>query len=55
MTAQLRPAVVNGIAGVVVVRDGKPFSVMRFTVVDGQITAIDVERSAERLRQIVVR
>jgi RNA polymerase sigma factor (sigma-70 family) len=54
-SAQLRPAVVNGVAGVVVVRDGKPFSVMRFTVVDGRITAIDVETSAERLRQIVVR
>jgi hypothetical protein len=31
------------------------FSVMRFTVVDGRITAIDVETSAERPRQIVVR
>jgi RNA polymerase sigma-70 factor (ECF subfamily) len=49
-TAQLRPAVVNGGAGVVVVRDGKPFSVMRFTVVDGRITAIDVETWAARLR-----
>ena len=54
-SAQLRPAVVNGVAGVVIVRDGKPVSVMRFTVVDGRITAIDVETSAERLRQIVVR
>jgi hypothetical protein len=41
-TAQLRPVLVNGGAGVVVTRDGKPFSVMRFTVVDGQITAIEV-------------
>ncbi|MDX6294903.1 MAG: hypothetical protein QOH50_3978 [Kribbellaceae bacterium] len=54
-SAQLRPALVNGVAGVVAVRDGKPFSVMRFTVIDGRITAIDVETSAERLRQIVVR
>jgi RNA polymerase sigma factor (sigma-70 family) len=53
-SAQLRPALVNGVAGVVAVRDGKPFSVMRFTVIDGRITAIDVETSAERLRQIVV-
>jgi RNA polymerase sigma-70 factor (ECF subfamily) len=53
-SAQLRPAVVNGGAGVVVVKGGKPFSVMRFIVVDGRITAIDVETSAERLRQIVV-
>jgi RNA polymerase sigma-70 factor (ECF subfamily) len=54
-SAQLRPALVNGAAGVVAVRDGKPFSVMRFTVIDGRITAIDVETSTERLRQIVVR
>ena len=53
-SALLRPAVINGRAGVVAVRDGKPFSVMRFTVVDGRITAIDVEMSTERLRQIVV-
>ena len=52
-SAELRPAVVNGAAGVVVVRGGTPFSVMRFTVVDGRITAIDVETSAERLRHIV--
>ena len=51
-SAQLRPAVVNGVAGVVVVRDGKPFSVLRFTVADGRITAIDVVTSAERLRRI---
>jgi RNA polymerase sigma-70 factor (ECF subfamily) len=53
-SARLQPAVVNGGPGVVIVRDGKPFSVMRFTVVDGRITAIDVETSPERLRQIVV-
>ncbi|WP_326558512.1 sigma-70 family RNA polymerase sigma factor [Micromonospora sp. NBC_01796] len=53
-SAQLRPAVVNGGAGVVVVRHGKPSSVMRFTVVDGRITEIDVETSAERLRRIVL-
>jgi len=51
-SAQLRPAVVNGVAGVVVVRDGQPFSVLRFTVVDGRITAIDVVTSADRLRRI---
>lgn len=49
-TARLRPAVVNGAAGVVVVKNGEPFSVMRFTVVEGRITAIEVETSPERLR-----
>jgi RNA polymerase sigma factor (sigma-70 family) len=53
-TAQLRPAVINGAAGVVAVRDGTPFSILRFTVVDGRITAIDVATSAERLRMIVI-
>jgi RNA polymerase sigma factor (sigma-70 family) len=51
--ARLRPAVVNGAVGVVVVKNGEPFAVMRFTVVDGLITAIDVETSPERLRNIV--
>ena len=32
----------------VVVRAGKPFSVMRFTVFNGRIAGIDVETSAER-------
>jgi RNA polymerase sigma factor (sigma-70 family) len=51
-SARLRPAVVDGCAGVVVLRDGTPFSVMRFTVVDGRITAIDAELWAERIRRI---
>jgi RNA polymerase sigma factor (sigma-70 family) len=53
-SAELRPAVINGGVGVVVLRQGKPFSVMRFTVADGRITAIDVETSADRLGQIIV-
>jgi RNA polymerase sigma-70 factor (ECF subfamily) len=52
--AEVRPAIVNGAAGVVILRAGTPFTVMRFTVVNGRITAIDVETSPERLRQIVI-
>jgi RNA polymerase sigma factor (sigma-70 family) len=51
-TALVRPALVNGAAGVVVVVDGRPFSVMGFTVTDGKIVAIDVLADPERLRQL---
>jgi RNA polymerase sigma-70 factor (ECF subfamily) len=45
-----RPALVNGTAGVVV-RDGDQlWSVMAFTVADGQVVAIDVLADPERLR-----
>jgi hypothetical protein len=36
----VRPALVNGVAGVVVAPRGRPFSVVSFTVVDGKIVAI---------------
>ncbi|GAA4135640.1 sigma-70 family RNA polymerase sigma factor [Actinomadura keratinilytica] len=44
-----RPALVNGAAGVVSTRDGRPFSVMSFTVRDGRIVALDVLATPERL------
>ncbi|MDO3703038.1 RNA polymerase sigma factor SigJ [Micromonospora sp. C28SCA-DRY-2] len=44
-----RPALVNGAAGVVVVADGRPLSVMGFTVADGRIVAIDVLADPDRL------
>lgn len=50
--AELRPAIVNGIAGVVVVKDGRPVTVMRFTVIDDRIRTIDVDASAETLHRI---
>jgi RNA polymerase sigma-70 factor (ECF subfamily) len=39
--AELRPVLVNGSAGVVVVVNGRPFAIMGFTVRDGRIVAID--------------
>ncbi|MFJ9950487.1 RNA polymerase sigma factor SigJ [Kitasatospora sp. NPDC091207] len=46
----VRPALVNGAAGVVVVgADGRPVSIMAFTVVEGTIVAIDVLADPERL------
>jgi hypothetical protein len=38
----MRRAVVNGAAGVLVVRRGEPFTIMGFTVSDGKIVEIYV-------------
>ncbi|WP_433477988.1 RNA polymerase sigma factor SigJ [Spirillospora sp. CA-142024] len=43
------PAMVNGTAGVVNVRDGRPWSVLSFTVADGRIVAIDILADPDRL------
>jgi RNA polymerase sigma-70 factor (ECF subfamily) len=48
----LRPALVNGAAGVVVAPQGRPFSVMGFTVRDGKIVEIDILADPERLRRL---
>ena len=48
----VRPALVNGVAGVVVAPKGRPFSVMGFTVTGGQIVAIDALADPERLRAL---
>jgi RNA polymerase sigma factor (sigma-70 family) len=48
----VRPALINGVAGVVVVPEGRPFSVMAFTVAGGKIVAIDALADPERLRDL---
>jgi RNA polymerase sigma factor (sigma-70 family) len=48
----VRPALVNGAAGVVVAPHGRPFSVMGFTVTDGKILAIDAIADPTRLSQL---
>jgi RNA polymerase sigma factor (sigma-70 family) len=50
----VRPALVNGAAGVVVASGGRPFSVMGFTVRGGKIVEIDVLADPARLRQLEV-
>jgi RNA polymerase sigma-70 factor (ECF subfamily) len=50
--AELRPTLVNGAAGVVVLVAGKPFSVMGFTVVDDKIVEIDAIADPERVHRI---
>jgi len=46
------PVLVNGAAGVVVTVDGRPVSVMSFTVTAGKIAAIDALTDPLRLRQL---
>ncbi|MGK5742057.1 RNA polymerase sigma factor SigJ [Micromonospora sp. URMC 103] len=48
----VRPALVNGAAGVVVSANGHPLSVMGFTVAGGRIVAIDVLSDPRRLRDL---
>jgi RNA polymerase sigma factor (sigma-70 family) len=48
----IRPALVNGAAGVVTFRDGEPFSVGAFTVRGGRIVEIDFLADPERVRQV---
>ena len=47
-----RPALVNGAAGVVVTRSGRPFAVIGFTVRRGKIVAIDMLADPARLRRL---
>ncbi|MFF0249478.1 RNA polymerase sigma factor SigJ [Streptosporangium sandarakinum] len=48
----VRPALVNGAAGVVVAANGRPLSVMAFTVTGGRIAAIDVLSDPDRLNRL---
>jgi RNA polymerase sigma factor (sigma-70 family) len=48
----VKPALVNGAAGVVVAPEGEPLAVMGFTVRDGKIVEIDVLADPERLGQL---
>jgi RNA polymerase sigma-70 factor (ECF subfamily) len=48
----MRHALVNGAAGVVALRDGRPFSVGGVTVRDGRIVAIDILADPERLARL---
>jgi RNA polymerase sigma factor (sigma-70 family) len=52
LSPYVRPALVNGAAGVVVAPRGRPFSVMGFTVAGGRIVAIDALSDPQRLRKL---
>jgi len=53
-TAVLRPVLVNGAAGVVVLVNGRLFSVMAFTVSNGKVVEIDAIADPERLSQLKI-
>jgi RNA polymerase sigma-70 factor (ECF subfamily) len=46
------PALVNGVAGFVVTRDGAPHAVAAFTVTGGRIVAMDILADPERLARL---
>jgi RNA polymerase sigma factor (sigma-70 family) len=48
----MRPALVNGAAGAVAIRDGEPFSIAAVTVRNRKIVALDFFADPERLREI---
>ena len=48
----IRPAIVNGAAGTVTLRDGEPFAIAGFTVRNRRIVEMDILADPERLRQI---
>jgi RNA polymerase sigma-70 factor, ECF subfamily len=47
-----RPALINGAAGIVTLRDGQPFAVMGVTVRGPRIVEIDILADPERLRRL---
>jgi RNA polymerase sigma-70 factor (ECF subfamily) len=49
---EIRPALINGIAGAVAFRDGQPFSIGAVTVRNGRIVELDFLGDPERLRQL---
>ncbi|MEU9553903.1 sigma-70 family RNA polymerase sigma factor [Streptomyces fumanus] len=51
-TAEARPVTVNGAAGLLAVRAGRPESVLTVTVVDGRITGLYILADPERLARL---
>jgi RNA polymerase sigma factor (sigma-70 family) len=49
-----RPAIVNGVAGAVVGRPGRPFAVVGVTVANGRITALDFVLDPAKLARITI-
>ena len=50
-----RPALVNGTAGFVVGRPGRPLAVVGFTIARGRIAEIDLITDPEKLARVVPR
>ena len=47
-----RPALINGVVGLVRTRNGRPFSVQGFTIKGGRIVEMDILADRERLAQL---
>jgi RNA polymerase sigma-70 factor (ECF subfamily) len=54
MTPLGRPAIVNGAAGAVIGRPGRPFAVVGVTVANGRITALDFVLDPAKLARITI-
>jgi RNA polymerase sigma-70 factor (ECF subfamily) len=50
--AEIHPALVNGTAGAVITMGGRPFSVLAFSILDGQIIEIDAIGNPERVARV---
>ena len=48
----IKPVVINGVAGVVSMLDGEPYSIGAVTVRGGKIVEMDILADPERLRQL---
>jgi RNA polymerase sigma factor (sigma-70 family) len=48
----IRPALINGAAGTVTLRDGKPFAIAGFTVRKGRIVEMDILADPDRLAHV---
>ena len=51
--AKAHPALVNGVPGVLITANGRPFILMAFTVENDRITTIRMLSDPKRLAQIV--
>ena len=49
---EVRPALVNGAAGTVTLRDGRPFAIAGYRIRDRRIVEMDILADPERLQQI---
>ena len=48
----VRPALINGVAGAVAFRNGQPFSIGAVTMRNGKIVELDFLADQERLREL---
>ena len=55
LAADRRTVLVNGTVGVLTAPEGRPMSIMAFTIVDGRIVAIDILADPERLARLDLR